>query len=230
MTVIREVTAHVAGLSREEGGSGDPSPFTARGVEIAIRSVLQRLFGSPSLQGRGVSIIGLGHVGEQVAHLCADDGAQLVLADVDPDKAALADELGGRWVSPQEALVAEVDVLSPCALGGVLNPDSVPALRCRGIAGAANNQLADDSVAELLHRRGILYAPDFVANAGGIINIACERDGYDPELAARRVQTIADNLELIFDASARDGVSPLSAALALARTRLEPPASEQPKA
>jgi leucine dehydrogenase len=160
-----------------------------------------------------------------VARLCAKGGAKLVLADVNTSKRALAEELGARWMSPQKALEAKVDVLAPCALGGVLNPESVPRLRCRAIAGAANNQLSDETVAVQLQERGILWAPDFVANAGGIINIACEQDGYEPAAARRRVRGIADTLGLIFDAAEAEQVTPLVAALALARERLVPGSS-----
>jgi len=222
MTVIASVTKHVAGLSLAEGGSGDPSPHTALGVVIAIRSACRRVFGSGSLAGRTISLIGCGHVGEGIARLCAEDGARLLLADVNPAKEALAQELGASWVSWQEALEEDVDVLAPCALGGMLNADSVPRLRCRVIAGAANNQLSEESIADLLVERGILWAPDFVANAGGIINIAAEQGGYDYAKAQAGVTGIGETLDLIFDAAQADGVSPLTAALTLARRRLQP--------
>lgn len=222
MSVIATATRHVAGLSRRRGGSGDPSPLTALGVEIAIRSVCARVFGSDSLKGRTISLIGCGHVGERVARICARAGATLILADLNPAKRALADELSARWMTPAEALTAKVDVLSPCALGGTLNPETVPELRCRAIAGAANNQLSDESVAELIAVREILWAPDFVANAGGIINIACEQDGYEPAAARKRVRGIGDTLGLIFDAAERGRITPLTAALELARERLRP--------
>lgn len=222
MTVIATVTKHVAGLSPAEGGSGDPSPHTALGVVIAIRAACRRAFGTDSLAERSVSVIGCGHVGEEIARLCALDGAQLVLADIDPAKQALADELGATWSSWQDALEAEVDVLAPCALGGMLSVESVPRLRCRVIAGAANNQLAEESVADLLMERGILWAPDFVANAGGIINIAAEQGGYDPAKAEAGVKGIGGTLDVIFDSAERESVSPLNAALALARQRLQP--------
>jgi leucine dehydrogenase len=220
MSVIAQRTAHVAGLARSRGGSGDPSPFTALGVEAAIRACCERVFGSPSLRARTLAVIGLGHVGSRVAKRCARAGAQLVLADVDPAKRALAERLSGRWTTPARALQAPVDVLVPCALGGMLDERSVPRLRCRIIAGAANNQLADDSIAELLAASGILWAPDFVVNAGGLINIAEELHGYDPAAARRAVRRIADTLRQIFDDADFRGVTPLSAATELARKRL----------
>jgi leucine dehydrogenase len=226
MDVIATTTSHVSGLARERGGSGDPSPYTALGVVTAIEVTCERVFGSAGMRGRSVAISGLGNVGERVARRLADAGASLVVADIDERKRAIADELGARWVTPDEALTAPVDVLAPCALGGVLDHDSVPRLRCRAIAGAANNQLADDEVAALLRDGGILWAPDFVANAGGIINIAVEFEpgGYDPDRAETRVRGIADTLRTIFDEAEREGVTPLAAAMALAHRNLEPPA------
>jgi hypothetical protein len=142
------------------------------------------------MAGRTVSVIGLGGVGGKLARMLAEAGAQLTVADVDERKRELADELGAAWTDPDSALTAGVDVVSPCALGGALNDDTVPELRCRVIAGAANNQLAADGIAVMLAEREILWAPDFVANAGGIINISVELEpeGYDPARAETRVR------------------------------------------
>jgi leucine dehydrogenase len=220
MSVIAERTKYVAGLSRRLGGSGDPSPFTALGVHVAIRACCERVFGSSSLRGRKIGVIGLGNVGSRVAKRCARDGAKLVLADVDRGKRKLAQELGAAWTTPTRALGAKVDVLAPCALGGFLDDETVPRLRCRIIAGAANNQLADDRIANLLADRQILWAPDFVVNAGGIINIVEELDEYNPATARRRVRRIADTLDEIFDHAEKMSVTPLAAADELARARL----------
>lgn len=222
MSLIATRTKHVAGLSRQRGGSGDPSPMTALGVYIAIQTCCERVFGNPSVKGRTISVLGLGHVGERVARHCARAGAKLIVADVNPDRHAAAKRLGARWMAPERALEAKADVLSPCALGGVLNHDTVPKLRCRIVAGAANNQLATDEIADLLVRRDVLWAPDFVANAGGLINIAEEFAGYDPAAARRRVQGIGDTLREIFEKAESIGATPLTAALELARQRLLP--------
>ncbi len=221
MRVISQRTRHVVGLPRRMGGSGDPSPFTALGVESAIRACCQRVFSSSSLRGRSVAIVGLGHVGSRIAKRCARAGATVVLSDIDPNKRGLAEELGAAWCEPAEALEAEVDVLAPCALGGVFDHETVPRLRCRIIAGAANNQLASESVADLLVARGILWAPDFVANAGGVINITEELDVYDARAAHRRVRRIGGILLEIFDRADASGTTPLAAAMDLARARLE---------
>jgi leucine dehydrogenase len=225
MAVIAQSTSHVAGLARSRGGSGDPSPFTALGVEAGIRASCERVFGSPSLQGRSVSVIGLGNVGSRLAKLCHRGGASLVVSDVDQTKRDLADRLGARWTTPELALEADVDVVAPCALGGALNDESVPRLHCRVIAGAANNQLADERVADLLAQRGILWAPDFVVNAGGIINIAEELGRYDASRARRQVKAIADTVRQILDHAHASGLTPLAAAMELARRRLAVPDS-----
>lgn len=224
MSVIAERTRHVAGLARSHGGSGDPSPFTALGVEAALHACCERVFGSSSLRGRTICVTGLGHVGSRVAKRCARAGAELLMADVDAHKRVLAQQLGARWVAAARALEAEVDVLVPCALGGILDDETVPRLRCRIVAGAANNQLADESVADLLASRGILWAPDFVVNAGGLINVAQEVEGYDPAVARRRVRGVADVLRHIFDTAEESRVTPLAAAMQIARRRLATPA------
>jgi leucine dehydrogenase len=222
MATIATGTRHVTGLSRSRGGSGDPSPLTALGVEASAETVCARLFGSRSLRGRSIAIVGLGHVGARLAERCARAGAHLVLADVDPRKRTLAEKLGARWTTPVRALSAKVDVLAPCALGGVLSADSVPTLRCRAIVGAANNQLTEESVAALLAERGIVWAPDFVVNAGGVINLAVElrREGYDPAVARRQARAIGDTLAEVLEAAEAAGTTPLAAANTLAERRM----------
>jgi leucine dehydrogenase len=227
MVAIAEATPHVTGLPRARGGSGDPSPFTALGVEAAILATCERAFGSAAVAGRSVAVVGLGHVGLPLARRLGRRGAKLVVADIDPAKKDLAAELGAQWTTPEAALLAAVDVLAPCALGGVLNHETVPRLQAQAIAGAANNQLADDAIAELLQARGIVWAPDFVANAGGIINISVELEagGYDPAHARERVRTIGDTLREVYDRAAAGGTTPLTAAMELARKRLSAPSS-----
>jgi leucine dehydrogenase len=223
MTVIARTTSHVSGLSRRSGGSGDPSPFTALGVVAAIEATAERALDSSSLKGRTVAVVGLGHVGLRVAKLLARAGAKLVVADIDPTKKAEAEKLGARWTTPAKAMTAAVDVLVPCALGGVLDHESVPRLQAPAVAGAANNQLAAADVADLLREHGVLWAPDFVANAGGIVNISVEldRDGYDPDRAKTRTAAIGDTLRRVFDDAASAQTTPLAAAMALAESRLK---------
>ncbi len=222
METISLSTGHVSGLARRLGGSGDPSPWTALGVQAAIGVCCERVFGTASLAGRTIAISGLGNVGGRVATACAEAGATLLVSDIDPRKRALADSLSARWVEPADALAAPVDVFVPCALGGLLDHESVLRIGAPIVAGAANNQLAGDEIAGLLVDRGVLWAPDFVANAGGVINISVELEdgGYDPRRAGERVRGIGATLERIFDDAAARAVSPLDAAMVLARARL----------
>jgi len=222
MEVVASVTPHVRGRSRRHGGSGDPSPYTALGVQAAVVAGCERVFGTTSLRGRTVSLTGLGHVGMRLAKGLLRAGAKVVAGDIDKSKRAALESAGGRWIAPDRALRAPADVFAPCALGGVLSPETVGDLQAPVVAGAANNQLADDAVADLLSARGVLWAPDFVANAGGIINIAVELEpgGYDPGRARERVRGIGDTLRGIFDDADAIGATPLTAAMELARRRI----------
>jgi leucine dehydrogenase len=175
-----------------------------------------------------VSVIGAGHVGSELAKRLAKAGAKLLLADIDPAKRRVADDLGARWTDPSAALLADVDVVAPCALGGAIDEVNVARLRARVVCGAANNQLAHDGLADDLAARGILYAPDYIVNAGGLINISVELDerGYDPAEARRRVDGIERTVHEILDEAAAGGGTPLAAADRLARRRLLAAAQE----
>lgn len=221
MGAISAGTTHVTGLSRARGGSGDPSAFTAQGVEAAMRAACERRFGSPDLEGRTVSVVGLGRVGSKLAARLARAGARLTVADIDPARQPAAGDLGGaRWTDPSSALLAEVDVLAPCALGGAVDEVTVGRLRCQVVCGAANNQLAHEGLADDLAAHGVLYAPDFVANAGGIINIAEELTGYDARRARGRVAGIEQTMAEVLERADQGGLTPLAAAYRLARDRL----------
>jgi leucine dehydrogenase len=222
MAAIAQRTSHVSGLARARGGSGNPSPFTARGIEAAMRACCEHVFASRDLRGRTVSIVGAGHVGSELAKRLTKAGAKVLLADIDPAKRALADRLQARWTDPSTALLADVDIVAPCALGGAIDEVNVGRLRASIVCGAANNQLAHDGLADDLAARGILYAPDYVANAGGLINISVEFDGagYDPAEARRRVDGIEQTVNEILADAAAAGTTPLSAADARARRNL----------
>ncbi|MBX5469127.1 MAG: Glu/Leu/Phe/Val dehydrogenase [Thermoleophilaceae bacterium] len=221
MAVIREVTKWVSGLPRELGGSGDPSPFTALGVVMAMRACCAHRFGSPELTGRTISVVGAGRVGSELAKLLAGAGAELTLSDIDGSRRGLADELGARWTDPSSGMLAKVDVLAPCALGGVIDQVNVDRLRCRVVCGSANNQLAHEGLAEDLAARGVLYAPDFIANAGGLINVSLELGEYDPGDARRRVEGIEETMAELLRRADAEGITPLAAAYELARQRLD---------
>jgi leucine dehydrogenase len=220
LVVIRERTEHVTGLPADHGGSGDPSPFTAIGVEAAMRACARARFGSPELSGRRIVIAGMGHVGAKLARGLVAHGAEVSVSDIDPTKREVARRIGAEWLEPSQQMVAECDILAPCALGGAIDAANLPLLRCEIVCGCANNQLADDGLANELDERGILYAPDFVVNAGGLIHVYREIRGYSEEHARKLALGIEVNLDGIFAASAEDSVTPLEAARAIALERL----------
>jgi leucine dehydrogenase len=228
LVVMTERTDHLTGLPPSHGGSGDPSPFTALGVEAAMRACTRARFGSSDLAGRVVAVVGLGHVGERLARRLAEDGAELLLSDIDDRKRELAAELGGRWMDPLRAMVAECDVLAPCALGGAIDEANAKLLRCEVVCGCANNQLASDGLDGTLAERDILYAPDFIVNAGGLIHVYKEIRGYSEEHARELALGIEDTMEDVLEAAAVRSITPLRAAFALARERLE--AAREPAA
>ena len=217
MAILAGFCDHVVGRPTEVGGSGDPGEFTAAGVEAAMRACSAQLFGTPELAGCSVAIVGLGSVGAGLARRLHGVRAQLYLSDIDPRKEALARELGAHWLEPEQALAAEVDILAPCALGGMLDDEHADALRCRAVCGAANNQLAHDGVADRIAARGILYAPDFIVNAGGLINVSLELTGYDPALAIRRCAEIEDVLTRVLDHAHEASITPLQASCEIAQ-------------
>jgi leucine dehydrogenase len=221
MAIVRERTEFVTGLPLDSGGSGDPSPITARGVESAIRASCEHRYGTDDLAGRRVTVIGLGHVGSKLAERLAADGADLGVSDIDPEKRALAERLGARWLDPADAVTAECEVLAPCALGGAIDGDNVERLRCEIVCGAANNVLAGRSLADRLAELGILYAPDFIANAGGLINVYGELHGLDRDRLDSLVDGIGEVLLRVFEAAEARSVTPAAAARTLAEERLD---------
>lgn len=211
MGVIGEETRHVHGVTRD--GLVDPGPYTARGVFAAQRATLRRLFGSPDPAGRTVLVQGVGGVGAPLARRLAAAGARVILSDVDEARTgALAGEIGANTVAPSEALETPCDLFAPCAVGAVLNRDSIPRLACRGVCGSANNQLDRPEDAELLHERGILYAPDYVANSGGAIafHLMGRKAGEDE--ITRRLDGLEQVVGEIFAEAERESRSPLWAA------------------
>lgn len=217
--IIAETTSHVAGLA---GQSGDPSPFTAYGTYLSIKAGLKKATGSDELSGRKVMVQGTGHVGLALVKLLHKDGAVVFSHDVREDSLRDAVVAGARMVEASEVYTLPVDVYAPCALGATLNPETVPRLRCKVVAGAANNQLLnEDRDGQALHDRGIVYVPDFVANAGGIINISVEREGgYDRNRAMKLTEKIRDNVERVFEIADAERLLPHQAAMRLAEIRL----------
>ncbi len=221
MAIVAERTAHVCGLPPEQGGVGEPADATAAGVHASILATLDALFGSRELAGRHIVISGLGQVGGRLARSLAAAGARLSVADVNPDKKALADQLGASWVEVDDAHRIEADLFVPCGLGGVLTPEVIAELGARGVVGAANNQLARHDGAEALAARGILWAPDFVVNAGGVIylSMASEPDA-DSAAIDTRVAAIGETIAAIFREAERNGTTTLEAAESLSAARL----------
>jgi leucine dehydrogenase len=220
MSVLSGLSRHVVGVPAARGGSGDPGEFTAAGVHAAMHACARARFGSRGLRGRSVSIVGLGHVGEPLARRLDAEGAGLIVSDVDGSKRALAIELGATWQPPAQALRADVDVLAPCAMGGAIDASVAGELAARIVCGSANNQLTNDELAEILYERGVLYAPDFIVNSGGLINVSLELSGYDRDLALRRIADIEHVLAGILSHAERASITPLAAAHELARERL----------
>jgi leucine dehydrogenase len=221
MAIVAERTSHVVGKPLQDGGSGDPSPITARGVEAAIRACCEHRYGSATLSGRAVAVIGLGHVGLPLAERLGAAGADLLVSDIDPAKQADAKRLGARWLDSDRAIRAACDVLAPCALGGAINPDNVGDLHCEIVCGSANNVLAGDALASELAERGVLYAPDFIANAGGLINVYGELRDLDRERLDELVDGIGRAIGGILETAEQRSITPLEAAREVARERLE---------
>ena len=220
MNLIRETTPFVAGTAISRGGSGDPSAATAFGVVVAMEAAAARRWGG-DLEGRTVCVLGAGKVGGEIIRLLVQRRVVVVASDVDPTKAERALRAGAtRVVDPADALRVPAEIFCPCALGGLLTEEVVPELGFAIIVGAANNQLARAEVADSLAAAGILYVPDFLANAGGIINIAEESDGYDEVRAVQAVGQIRATTTTVLERAELCGITPLAAAEELVAERL----------
>ena len=220
MIEVRRSTRHLAGLPNSgQDVGGDPGPHTSLGVFLGIKAAVKRALAKDSLDGLHIALQGAGSVASGVAVHACTEGAKLSIADVDQAKAQhLADRVGGTVVSPDAILALEADVVSPCALGAILNRDTIAGLKTPVVAGGANNQLATSEDGERLHARGILYAPDYVINAGGIINVCTEYLGDgDAHLVRERIEGIPVRLEQIWQESAQSGRDPASVADAMAQ-------------
>lgn len=219
MDVIAKHTPFVTGTSK---GSGDPSEATGWGVFSAMRTIAKRLWNADSLTGRHVAIQGVGKVGSYIAGHLAGDGCRLTVADLFPEAARrIVERHGASVASPDEIHAIDCDILSPCALSGELNERTVPAMRCAAIVGCANNQLTEVSVADTIAARGIVYAPDFIVNAGGVINIAHEVGGYDRDKAFAHAWRIGEVLARVLDTAEKEGITTEAAAEHIAEARLK---------
>jgi leucine dehydrogenase len=223
LEIVREETRWVTGLSKESGSSGNPSPYTAYGCTVGMRAVLEELFGTAAYQGRRVLIQGVGAVGGQLAINLKEKGAEVIICDINEARVdELCSEHGFEAVDDAVHLDVDCDIYSPCARGATLNDDTIPLLKCKAVAGCANNQLLEYRHADMLRERGILYAPDYVINAGGIVNVGVELlpGGYDEGVALEKIERIYTALQAVFEISREDDISTREAAARLAEKRL----------
>jgi leucine dehydrogenase len=218
MAIIAEETEYVAGLP---GNSGDPSPVTAFGVWKGMKAAAEEVFGSPDLKGRVVAIQGLGHVGYHLARYIKDEGGELIVTDLDKNNVdRVVNEFSARAVKPDEIYSVDCDIFAPCALGAVINDETIIQLKCQIVAGAANNVLTEDRHGDILEEKGILYAPDYVINAGGVINVFEELHGYNRERALNKASKIYDNIKKVIEISKRDNIPTYKAADIMAEERI----------
>lgn len=220
---MRKHTKYIVGVENEKS-SGDPAPYTAWGTVRGIQATLKKIFDNESLRKRVVAIQGLGNVGMRVAEFLFWLGAELIVSDLDKEKVKEAQvKYNAKVVDSNEIFKESCDIFAPCAMGGIINPSSIPLLNCRGISGCANNQLLYDSDALALKKRGIVYAPDFVINAGGLINVSYELQagGYNPLLAREKLETIYTTLNTIYKIADQNHSSTHAAAISLADYRLK---------
>jgi leucine dehydrogenase len=221
MEFVYRETEYVTGVHQVHGGSGDPSPFTAYGVLQGLMASLNKRFGNEEVGQYSYAVQGLGHVGMEFVKLLKERGAKIYVTDINKgliDRAV--SEYGAEAVSLDEIYDVPADVYSPCALGGTVNQQTLPRLKAKIICGAANNQLANDAIGDEVQKRGLLYAPDYAVNAGGVMNVSLEIDGYNRERAMRMMRTIYHNVGRIFEIAERDGIPTYKAADRLAEERI----------
>ncbi|MBK5228838.1 MAG: Glu/Leu/Phe/Val dehydrogenase [Actinobacteria bacterium] len=221
MDTVKRESRWVTGCSATHGGSGDPSPVTAWGVVQGMKACALEAFGDASLKGRTVALQGVGKVGRALCGYLVEEGAKVTIADIDVDNLARAvNDFGVETTSLDAVHKMEVDIFAPCALGGIINDDTISDLRCKVIAGSANNQLARDEHGDKLKDLGILYAPDFVINAGGLINVEDELRGYDRDRAMQKVEGIYRAMQMIFTMASEQHISTARAAVQHAQDRI----------
>nr|WP_244533811.1 Glu/Leu/Phe/Val dehydrogenase [Flavobacterium granuli] len=222
MDTVRDVTPYVTGISESRGGSGNPSPVTAFGVYMGMKAAAKQQFGSDVLAGKKVLVQGIGHVGENLVDYLTKEGAVVTIADINQEKLyEVSSKYNAKIFTGADLYTADVDIYAPCAMGATINDDTVYKINAKVIAGAANNQLANENVhGAILQERGILYAPDFLINAGGIINVYAEIAHYDKAEIMRRTENIYNTTLEIFDYAIKNGMTTYKAALTIAQNRI----------
>lgn len=231
MDRIKDVTNYVTGISESRGGSGNPSPVTAYGVYMGMKAAAMHQFGSDKLAGKKILVQGTGHVGETLIDYLTKEGALVQISDINEARMQeVSAKYGATIYSGDDVYTADVDIYAPCALGATINDDTINKIRAKVIAGAANNQLANDIVhGKILQEKGILYAPDFLINAGGIINVYAEIVGYDKAEAMRRTENIYNTTLEIFSVAESKGITTQQAAMAIAQQRIDDKKKESAK-
>lgn len=222
MEYVAMETPYVTGVDFVQGGSGDPSPMTAYGVYQGIRACVRQAYGSDNVKGRKIALQGTGNVGGNLADLLAEAGAEITLTDINAESAqATAERTGATYLeNPDHIYDVDCDIFAPCALGAAINPETLNRLTCKIVAGAANNVLLNDEMGDALHARDILYAPDYVINAGGLINVSEELGGYNADAAKKRVSRIYDVVSRILELGKHEQIPPYRAAEAVALERI----------
>ncbi|WP_409297873.1 branched-chain amino acid dehydrogenase [Peribacillus sp. SCS-26] len=222
MDLIHEETEYVTGISPAFGSSGNPSPVTAYGVYRGMKAAAKEAFGNDSLEGKVIAVQGVGNVAYNLCRHLHEEGAQLIVTDINKEAVAMAvEEFGAKAVDPEDIYSVDCDIYAPCALGAVINDETIPMLKAKVIAGAANNQLKETKHGDLIHELGIVYAPDYVINAGGVINVADELYGYNRERAMKKVELIYNNIEKVIEIAKRDSIPTYRAADLMAEERIE---------
>ncbi|MDB0601801.1 Glu/Leu/Phe/Val dehydrogenase [Tenacibaculum maritimum] len=229
MDIIREVTPHVTGISESKGGAGNPSPVTAYGVYMGMKAASKYQFGTDNLEGKKVLVQGVGHVGETLVKHITDEGGQVFLNDINEARLAeLSKKYNANVILGNDIYGLDVDIYAPCALGATINDTTINQLKAKVIAGAANNQLADEiKHGKMLKDKGIAYAPDFLINAGGIINVYAELEGYNRDEINRKTENIYNTTLDIFNLSAKEDITTHNAALNIAQSRINTRKKEQ---
>ncbi len=222
MDIIHEETDYVTGISPAFGSSGNPSPVTAYGVYVGMKAAAKEAFGTDSLEGRTVAVQGVGNVAYNLCKHLHEEGASLIVTDINREAVKRAvEDFGAKAVEPEEIYSVDADIYAPCALGATINDETIPQLKAKVIAGAANNQLRENRHGDIIHEQGIVYAPDYIINAGGVINVADELYGYNSERAMKKVNTVYDNIAKVIEIAKRDGIPTYQAADRLAEERIE---------
>lgn len=215
-------TPFVTGIPKAFGGSGDPSPYTAHGVLMGIKATASEKFGTDSLKGMRIAVQGLGNVGSNLVKYLVEEGAVVTVSDIDQARVKLVHDMYKvAIVAPDQILGVECDIQAPCAMGAVINDETILKFKCKAISGGANNQLAEARHGDQLRELGILYAPDYVVNAGGLMNVFVELEGYSPDRAFDKTKKVYDNVKKVFEIAKRDNIGTHTAADRLAEERIK---------